>query len=370
MNKIKIINSAKSWIESNAVMQLEKVSQLKGVVKSVGLPDLHLGSGMPVGSAFLVKERVYPHMIGNDIGCGMALFCLNMKKNKFKPEKAEKKLSSLENFAQLEISSEEILTQLETFEFKKTFGTIGSGNHFAEFQVIDKIFLQDVFNSYELNKNNLYLLVHSGSRAYGKKIFDDCLNVEDFSKGFSFESDEFIEYMKQQNNALKWAKLNRKAIAKKLLTLLNIKSSVSPKIDLHHNFIEEKKIFDEKFFVHRKGAVSGEKGLVVIPGSRGALTYIVEPLNGAENALYSLSHGAGRKWERASCKRKLNKKYTKESIKSTKFKSKVVCNDSNVLFEEAPQAYKNIDQVVLDLVEAGLARVVATLKPVLTFKEG
>ncbi|MBN1499219.1 MAG: RNA ligase RtcB family protein, partial [Spirochaetes bacterium] len=264
---------------------------------------------------------------------------------------------------------DDFLNQFPDNDFKEKFGTIGSGNHFAEFQSVDKIICEENFSKNGLDKKFLYLLVHSGSRGYGNRIFDDCFNVPEFSKGFVYGSPSFDNYISGHNRALLWAELNRKAVAVKLLSLLNMNCDAERVLDLSHNYIEEKGSDDKKFFLHRKGAVSGEKGLIVIPGSRGSYSYLAEPVNSAAGSLYSVSHGAGRKWERSSCRRKLENKYTRDSIGSNKFGSRVICNDVNVLFEEAPEAYKNIDQVIADLVSAELIKVIAVLKPVLTYKD-
>ena len=87
-----------------------------------------------------------------------------------------------------------------------------------------------------------------------------------------------------------------------------------------------------------------------------------------EISLDSLSHGAGRKWARSVCKSRIDRKYDRNSIRSTKFKSQVVCHDTNLLFAEAPEAYKNVEQVIASLQEFGLIEVAATLRPLITYK--
>lgn len=89
-----LISNSKNWIEQAAVDQLRGVAKLPGVVKAVGLPDLHPGK-TPVGMAVLSRERFYPHLIGNDIGCGMSLFSTGVKQKKFKMEKWETRLNSI-----------------------------------------------------------------------------------------------------------------------------------------------------------------------------------------------------------------------------------------------------------------------------------
>ena len=84
--------------------------------------------------------------------------------------------------------------------------------------------------------------------------------------------------------------------------------------------------------------------------------------------LWSLPHGEGRKWNRGSCKEKLRDRFPAKSLIQTTIGSYVICVDKDLLYEEAPQAYKNIDAVITDLVGADLIEVVATLKPILTYK--
>ena len=76
----------------------------------------------------------------------------------------------------------------------------------------------------------------------------------------------------------------------------------------------------------------------------------------------------GRKWARSICKSRIDRKYDRNSIRSTRYKSQVVCHDTNLLFAEAPEAYKNVEQVMEALQEYGLVDVIATLRPLITFK--
>lgn len=148
------------------------------------------------------------------------------------------------------------------------------------------------------------------------------------------------------------------------MTYLGYASEPQRVLDCRHNFLEKR----ENLFIHRKGAVSGEAGAVVIPGSRGSLTYIVIPTEKVEESAWSISHGAGRKWARSLCRSRIAEKYDRDTIRETKLKSRIVCHDTDLLFEEAPEAYKNIAAVIESLLEFELIRIVATLKPVLTYK--
>ena len=212
------------------------------------------------------------------------------------------------------------------------------------------------------------LLVHSGSRGHGERILNYFLKEHNAAKGLDSGSREGQLYMEQHNEALKWAVRNREIIAFRLLKAIGVSMEAAKLLDNGHNCILPKMIGDKTQYIHRKGAVIADDGIVVIPGSRGSLTYIVKPTGKTAVSGYSLAHGAGRKWERGICKGRLEGIYTKETIKQTRLKGRVVCKDTNLLFEEASEAYKNIDIIIQSLADFGLIKVIATLKPVLTVK--
>ncbi|QZY53988.1 RNA ligase RtcB family protein [Crassaminicella profunda] len=360
MEKIKIIASNKSWIEQSAVDQLKGIASLKGIIKAVGLPDLHPGK-TPVGAAFVSEEMIYPHIIGNDIGCGMSFFMTDVKKHKVKKDKWIKKLEATLNIKDILIED----TFDDTTSFKEKMGTIGGGNHFAEFQEIEKVFHEEAFERLELSKKHIYLLVHSGSRGYGESILDEAIKKYHAQKGLKIGTFEADAYLKKHERAIYWAENNRKMIANRFMKLLGIE--MTRVLDSTHNSIVRKAIKNKEVYIHRKGAAPADVGAVVIPGSRGDLTYIVMP-KPSEVSAYSIAHGAGRKWSRGGCKERLMNKYTKKTIKQTQLGGAVICKDKSLLFEEAPEAYKNIETVIKDLLEADLIEVIATLKPVITYK--
>ena len=89
---VRVIASENTWIEGNAVRQLETTAQLKGVTRAVGMPDLHAGKGCPIGAAFLSRGWIYPALVGNDIACGMGLWRTELKATKLKLDKWAAKL--------------------------------------------------------------------------------------------------------------------------------------------------------------------------------------------------------------------------------------------------------------------------------------
>lgn len=354
MEKSIVIGNDKTWIESNAVAQLNGLLKLKDVERVVGLPDLHVGKG-PIGAVAACRNIIYPHIIGGDIGCGMGMFKIGVKKKRFKKDRIASKLKDINELKDIKIED-----YYEEESPIKDLGSLGSGNHFAEFQIIDKVYDKEEFESLNISKDEVFLLIHSGSRAYGKDILDKYLNYD----GIIPDSEEGKAYIKEHNNAILWARRNRKMVAKKLVYYLGFSQDVKEVINCIHNYIEVK----ENLYIHRKGAVSSENGLVVIAGSRGSLTYIVKPTDNKELSLYSLSHGAGRKWPRSTCKGRIKKKYNRDTIRETKLKGLVVCQDTELLYEEAPEAYKSITQVINCLVDFNLIEVVATMKPIITYK--
>ena len=105
----------------------------------------------------------------------------------------------------------------------------------------------------------------------------------------------------------------------------------------------------------------------MIPGSRGALSYLVDPCGNKEASAFSLAHGAGRKWDRGSCRGRLERHYSVKQLSTTELGGHVICTDRNLLCEEAPQVYKNIETVIDVMVARGLIAVIATLRPLLTY---
>lgn len=354
MNKIRIIASNKCWIEDIAKRQLEDISNLSGVLRIVGLPDLHAGK-IPVGLAVETRDFIYPHIIGNDIGCGMTLFKTGISKKKFKKDRWIKSLGKIKDLSDIEI----INVYKEECPILN-FGTIGSGNHFVEFQCVSEVYNKEKFEQLRFSADDIMMLVHCGSRDYGETILNEFYNKD----GIEVESEQARDYMENHDNALLWAERNREVVSKKIIQSIGISGDVEKILSINHNFIETR----EDKFIHRKGAVSSESGAVIIPGSRGNLSYIVMPTENTEISLYSLSHGAGRKWPRSICKSRLKNKYNKDTIKQTKFKSHILCNDINLLYQEAPEAYKNIEQIIESLIEYKLIQVVATMKPLITYK--
>ena len=366
MSNVTIISSEKNWLEQKAVNQLNQMSKLPGVVKAIGLPDLHPGK-TPVGAAIITEGIIYPHLVGNDIGCGMAMFMTELEKKKIKSERLIKKAEALENLKQIPLPESEY-EEIASSPLGSSLGTIGGGNHFAELQEAEAVLDEETFSHLGFDKNQIMLLIHSGSRGYGQAILDDSIRLYQAQNGLQQTSQAAREYLARHDSAVYWAAINRELVAYRILKVFGVSTQIAKLHDSSHNSVSMRKCDDKFLYIHRKGASPSDRGAVVIPGSRGSLTYLVMPTGKTEVSGFSLAHGAGRKWERSMCRSRLENKYTKETIRYTRLKGRVICNDVNLLYEEAPEAYKNIDTVIQSLIEFGLINIIATFKPILTYK--
>ncbi len=362
---IRIIASEKSWIEGNAVEQLNATAALPGMLACAGMPDLHAGKDAPIGAVFACQSLIYPHLVGSDIGCGMGVWQTELRRNKVKIAHWEKRLQGLDDEWKGDVKQFLRDAGVGTTRFDRSLGTIGGGNHFAELQQVKEVYDQKCWQDAGLDREALYVLVHSGSRGLGASI------LEKYQKRFSndalvADSDEGRAYIESHNRAVGWARANRALIAERFLKALAAKGQ--PVLDICHNNVQPGVVEGQACWLHRKGAAPADRGLVVIPGSRGALTYLVAPRGDQSANLETLAHGAGRKWRRGECRGRLEHLYSPESLRRTKIGSWVICADKRLLYEEAPQVYKDIDAVVQDLCDAGLIEKVAAFAPVLTFK--
>jgi len=363
--KVRLFASAKSWIEGEALRQLYATSKLEGMRLAVGFPDLHPGKGSAVGAAFVTEGIVYPYLIGGDIGCGMALFKTDLVRRDVKLDRWAQIPFDLEHVWTDEISEVLAKGELESTEFDEALGTLGGGNHFAELQAVEEVLNARDFKKLGLGKQQLVVLVHSGSRGLGESVLRDYV-AEHQASGSDAESFAAATYRLGHDLAVRWAKVNRKLLAERFAQALG--AEADPLWDGCHNSITPRELEGETVWVHRKGAVVAEEEAVMIPGSRGSLSYLVKPLGDGESRAWSLAHGAGRKWARSEARLRMRERFGKEQLVQTSLGGRVICGERDLLYEEAPAAYKNIEAVIQDLVDAGLVSVVATFRPLLTYK--
>ena len=412
-----------SYVPTEAQTQLIDLKKLPGVKYLIGMPDLHKGK-FPVGSVCISDlTNIYPELVGTDIGCGMSLIKTTIKTNKFSSkqlerlaakidigkfvfESDEEKLNHLEKFYSNTIdlgkfksnpvdlsywdnltsldnnltSLNNNLTSLDNLELKDSIelslelknlglkyldsmGTIGLGNHFVELLQLDKIVSNELISRYNIDESYYYVLVHSGSRGLGEEIL----------QLYQSEKINLNQYKILHDYAIEWAKHNRWAIASQFANYIG--SELEYVLDLTHNWVESINIDNNKYNIHRKGAAPVINDLpVVIPGSRGTRTWLVEPnlITHSLKTGYSLSHGAGRKISRLKAQEGMKAKSESDReicCQGDKDISNIViCQDSNLFYEEAPFAYKDIQAVIDDLEYFNLANPICSFIPVITFK--
>jgi release factor H-coupled RctB family protein len=363
--QVRVIASTKNWIEGAAVQQLEKTAALPGMRLAVGLPDLHPGKGSPIGAAYAVEGWLYPTLVGNDIGCGIGLWRTELSARRIKREDWADRMKNLDHAWDGNIQEFLACCGVEPTGYEHSLGTIGSGNHFAELQTVEDCSNPDACRQLGVTNDAVYLCVHSGSRGFGEAILREHTDVL-AAGGLQIGSAEASRYLNRHQHAREWAVANRALIAERVAATLKTKATRI--LDICHNYVEPIRLGENECWLHRKGAAPSTEGAVLIPGSRGAFTYVMRPTGPTERSAFSLAHGAGRKWARSDCRGRLEKRYTSKDLLRTELGSLVICEDKDLLYEEAPQAYKNISVVIEDLIQDGLAEVIGILRPLITYK--
>lgn len=345
-----------SWIEGAAEQQLSQLLDVEGVDAVAAFPDLHPGKFGPVGVA-IRSNRIHPAYVGNDIGCGMALFRLTMPERKLNIEKTAKRLRQLASDDWDAASDYLTAAGLPPSLYPFSLGTVGGGNHFCEV-----LGVEEADESFSGRKGDLYLLVHSGSRGLGEATFSDL--EESGHLGMLPGSPSAVAYLAGHDLCVRWATLNRQAIADRAAELIGCDASLVA--DVPHNLIS----YEENRFVHRKGAALARPGdIVPVAGSRDSLSFVVAAKDEVAKAFNALSHGAGRKYDRATMRHRLGAtKAEREALVRNAWGGRAIVEDRNLLLEEAGAAYKSSVHVVDELVKHGLVEKQAALKPLVTFK--
>jgi release factor H-coupled RctB family protein len=367
---VRLFTTDKSWIEGAALAQLNHTAGLKGMVLAAGFPDLHPGKGIAVGAAFVSRGVLYPALAGNDIGCGMSFWALDLSARKLKLDRLEKRISGLEQPWDGDLALWRDRFGLAPSLSDAGLGTIGGGNHFAELQVADEVRDAAAFAALGLDKANAALLIHSGSRGLGQDIFREVLERHG-ANPLEEESDAARHYLDRHEHAMRFARANRALIVHRFASELGAAARCVS--DVAHNMVTREDFGGAPAWFHRKGAASMrealEQGALMIPGSRGTPSYLVRArADEGEKAAWSLAHGAGRRWQRGYAKSRLSHKYRVEDLTRTELGGRVICEDRELLYDEAPQAYKDIAQVIADLEAAALIETIAVYRPVLTYK--
>ncbi|WP_204944185.1 RNA ligase RtcB family protein [Micromonospora luteifusca] len=355
---VTVFASPGSWIESAALAQCQQVAALDGMVHVAAMPDLHPGKGAPIGAA-MASTVLYPFLVGSDIGCGIAVFPIKLKRAV--PERLAARFPDLDRALDPEQDADDPAWVVVPGDVPAGhldgLGTVGRGNHFVELARVDTVFDASHASRLGLSAGDLVLIVHSGSRGLGERILRAHTEVH----GAGAAPDP-AAYLARHDEAVRWGSLNRRVLAARVAYALGAEPC-EPIVDECHNLVEVR----DGVYLHRKGAAPGDGRDVLVAGTRGTASYLVAAHAGPE-ANHSVAHGAGRKMSRADALRRGRAKHTVEELRRTPVGSLVVCGERQLLFEEAPTAYKRIEQVIADLVEHRLATPVVSTIPLVTYK--
>ena len=360
-----VVLSWASIIDEQTVEQACKVGRLPVVEGHVAImPDAHFGFGPPVGTAVKTKGAVIPAAVGVDIGCGMIAVRTSAHRDDLRGVEGkimagirtgipsgvgtshEKPLESADVFVKTYGHAPGTMGGLDLRDgfAEKTlmqFGTLGAGNHFAEVS--------------EDAESRVWLVVHSGSRGPGNVLATlHAKRARTFcaAMGIAMEDDEFAyfpdgspeaaAYLADMLWAQSYAFHQREAMMDAMLAAVRDVVSVDEieRINCHHNYAEQ----NDEGWLTRKGAIDASVGVMgIIPGSMGASTYIVRGL-GNEQALNTSPHGAGRMMSRNQARKTLDGAEFRRQMAGKTWLDR----DADKLLDEAPNAYKPIEQVMAD----------------------
>jgi len=433
-------------LEPGAVQQLANVATLPGILKnSLAMPDIHWGYGFPIGgvAAFSVDEGVIsPGGVGFDINCGVRLLATPLLHKdiagrrdlidelfrtvptgvgaksalKASPQVLEGMMVKGAQWAvKAGYGVERDLMRCEEGGFMKVAdsravsvkakqrgipqgGTLGSGNHFLEIQVVREIFDPGAAKAFGLALGQVCCMIHCGSRGLGHQVCTDHLKtLESATKKYHITipdrqlacapitSLEGMSYFGAMAAAANYAWANRQMIThatrQVLSKMFRIEYDQMPLIyDVAHNVAKmEEHVLEGKRMnvcVHRKGATRsfgpGSQDLppdltslgqpVIIPGSMGTSSFVLHGTQLAMDRTFgSTCHGAGRIMSRTQAKKNLNGR----EIMANLLKEGIIvrAHSENAIADEAPDVYKPSDEVVNVVHEVGISRLVARLSP-------
>lgn len=293
----------------------------------------------------------------------------------------------------------------------RSLGTLGSGNHFLELQTVGNVVDHETADAWGLYEGQLVAMIHSGSRGLGHQVCTDHVRALEATYrqkdgmwlneqwGYALpdrqlaaaplHSKEGQAYFDAMNAAANFAFANRAVLAERLRTVLRLELGVDGEArtiyDVAHNIakIEDHQVDGANCTccVHRKGATRSFGGdhsevgatfattgqPVIVPGDMGHGSWVMAgPRQGQNQAFGSSCHGAGRALSRAQAKKTLDGKALKQQLEAEGIR--VHASTPNVLSEEAPAAYKNVDEVIRLTHDSGLARPVVRMNPLAVIK--
>ncbi|MFP4460466.1 MAG: RtcB family protein [Candidatus Zixiibacteriota bacterium] len=436
-------------IKDNAFKQVANVANLPGIFRnSLAMPDIHWGYGFPIGGVAAIDTRngvVSPGGVGSDINCGVRMLNSNMKFEDIQ-DKIGKLLESIftnvpsgigksgkislshneleqvlvkgsrwavengygkkidllntEDQGEMRGAKPDSLSQRARKRGLNQLGTLGSGNHFIEIQVVDEIFDSEASSKLHIHKGDVMIMIHTGSRGLGYQVCDDYakgligrmenygISVPDKQLACApIDSKDGKTYLQAMAGAANYAWANRQVImhwVRKAVSDIMRETSDNLGLeliyDVAHNIAKfETHHIDGKeyeFLVHRKGATRafapGRQELpghyrnlgqpVIIPGDMGTASYILLGTEGAMKETFgSTCHGAGRVMSRRKAKRTKKGSHVISDLKKKGIKIRAA--GIKTVAEEMPEAYKNIDEIIDIVHNAGISKKVARMKP-------
>jgi tRNA-splicing ligase RtcB (3'-phosphate/5'-hydroxy nucleic acid ligase) len=435
-------------LELGAIQQLANVATMPGIIDhALGMPDIHWGYGFPIGgvAAFNMDEGVIsPGGVGFDINCGVRLLTTPLERKDVAgrrdlidklftsvPTGVGAKSASLKGSAKAlegmmingagwavengygtardlvrcedkgcmkEADSSAVSVKAKQRGIPQG-GTLGSGNHFLEIQVVSEIFDPSAAAAFGLTAGQVCCMIHCGSRGLGHQVCTDHLKVlEGSMKKYNISlpdrqlacapiaSPEGIAYFGAMAASANYAWANRQMItdtARQVLShMFRIDYEDMPLVyDVAHNVAKfEQHTVEGKqaeVCVHRKGAtrafgphapdlppdLAGIGQPVIIPGSMGTSSYVLRGTDCAmERTFGSTCHGAGRIMSRSQAKKRLSG--TEVAANLLKEGIIVRAPHENAISDEAPEVYKPSDEVVGVVHDVGISRLVARLSPI------
>lgn len=427
--------------------QAVNVASLPGIVgPSMAMPDIHQGYGFPIGGVAAMdwdEGVVSPGGVGFDVNCGVRLVRTNLGEADVRARIKELIDQVFRDVpcgtggtGQLKIGPKQLDEVLEKgarwmvdngfgddrdLEYceergsmagadarhvserakergRPQLGTLGSGNHFLEFQVVDKILDQDTASVFGIEAGQVAVLIHCGSRGLGHQVCTDYLaeagaamkryNISLPDRQLAcvpIQSPEGEAYLSAMRASANFAWANRQAILHYLRGSVRKVFGASARLelvyDVCHNIAKrEKYIYEGRkrtVLVHRKGATrafaAGHRDLpavyrltgqpVLIPGSMGTASWVLAGAQGAMDETFgSVCHGAGRVMSRTAARKGRDVAQVRKCLEEAGILVRSETRDG--ILEEVPEAYKNVDEVIEVVAQAGLATKVARLRPI------